>query len=99
MIMTNGELVCDQTRRGHLFVCQVKFKLPAQCCGQPADQIFKCEVIAPEGHKCQVGEHTMLHERMGNGHHCSTVEQWIHLHGGLEGWCKSGLTPYHRIGL
>jgi len=80
-------------------VCQVKAKLPAQCCGGHADQIFRCEAVAPPGHRHFVGEHTMLHERMGNGYTCAQVENWIEHRGGLAGWCKSGRTPFHRIGL
>lgn len=56
-------------------------RLPAQCCGMAADQIWKCEQIAPPGHPCQVGDHTILHERMGNGYPCSQVEN-RRLHGG-----------------
>lgn len=63
-------------------ICQIngafdekrKTRLPAQCCGEPADQIYKCEQIAPPGHRHQVGDHTILHERMGNGYSCSAVD-------------------------
>ena len=65
-------------------------RLPAQCCGEPADQIYKCEQIAPPGHRHQVGDHTILHERMGNGYACSAVEDQLHNRGGLVGWCGAG---------
>lgn len=52
-------------------------RLPAQCCGLPADQIYKCEVIAPPGHRCQVGQHTIEHERWGNGYSCAAIEHNI----------------------
>lgn len=79
---------------GRSFVCQIngpfdearKTRLPAQCCGKPADQIWKCEQIAAPGHRCRVDDHTILHERMGNGYHCSTVEYRLRERGGLHGW-------------
>lgn len=75
-------------------ICQIngpfdeerRTSLPAQCCGLPADQIYKCEQIAAPGHRCQVNEHTILHERMGNGYPCSAVEAWIRENNGLHGW-------------
>lgn len=84
---------------GRLWVCQISgpwdeerlTRLPAQCCGLPADQIYKCEQIAPPGqHRCRVGDHTILHDRMGNGYACSAVEQWMAERGGLGGWCSGG---------
>lgn len=59
-----------------VFQCQVsgwpRRSLQAACDGQ-ADSIFKCEVIGPhEEHK--VGQHTIWHERYGNGATCSGVE-------------------------
>lgn len=77
-----------------LVICQIsgrwderrRTRLPAQCCGLPADQIYKCEQISAPGHRCRVGDHTILHERMGNGYTCSAVEQWMAERGGLTGW-------------
>lgn len=69
-------------------------RLPAQCCGLPADQIYKCEQIAPPGHRCQVGDHTILHERMGNGYSCAAVEQQLRA-GGTRTW---GGKPYVSVG-
>ena len=60
--------------------------LPAQCCGLPADQVYRCEQIAPPGHRCRVGEHTILHDRMGNGRTCAEVERRLKNGGGLHGW-------------
>lgn len=85
---------------GGLWVCQIsgpfdevrETRLPAQCCGLPADQIYKCEQIAPPGHRCQVNDHTILHERMGNGYACSAVEWQIRERGGLHGWCTGQTT-------
>ncbi len=78
-----------QDGRGKPVICQINgrwdeqrgTKLPAQCCGKKADQIYKCEVIGPHEH-CQVGEHTIIHERLGNGHPCSAIEFWVD-NGGL----------------
>ncbi len=92
---------------GRQFVCQIngpwdevrKTKLPAQCCGLPADQIYKCEQIAPPGHQCQVDDHTILHERMGNGYACSAVESWIKHRGGLAGWCSTQRGRYTAVGV
>jgi hypothetical protein len=69
-----------------MIICQVADILPAQCCGQPADQIYSCEEIAPPGHRHRVGDHTILHERMGNGYACGAVEWQLHERGGLRGW-------------
>jgi hypothetical protein len=88
-------------------ICQIngpfdeerKTRLPAQCCGLPADQIYKCEQIAAPGHRCQVNEHTILHERMGNGYLCSAVEEWIREYGGLHGWVTGKTTPMTAVGL
>lgn len=79
----------DGTGLGKPVICQIegtwdevrKTKLPAQCCGKPADQIWKCEVIG-EHERCQVGEHTIIHERLGNGHSCEAIEYWVD-NGGL----------------
>lgn len=71
---------------------QRKTQLPAQCCGLPADQIYKCEQIAPPGHQCHVGEHTILHERMGNGYSCFAVEVQIREFDGLRGWCQTRMS-------
>jgi hypothetical protein len=76
---------------GKPIICQIngpfdemrKTWLPAQCCGLPADQIFKCEQIAPPGHRCQVNDHTILHERMGNGYGCWSVEDRLEHFGSL----------------
>lgn len=81
-----------------IVICQINGRLPAQCCGQHADQIYLCEQIAPPGHRCQVGEHTILHERMGNGYTCATVEDQLHNQGGLRGWIGSASTSWTRIG-
>jgi hypothetical protein len=91
---------------GHQFVCQInglfdeerKTRLPAQCCGLPADQIWKCEQIAPPGHACQVDDHTILHERMGNGYTCSAVEIWLAERGGLSGWIRASSARYVAVG-
>lgn len=88
-------------------ICQIegpwdetrKTKLPAQCCGAPADQIWRCEQVAPPGHRHQVGDHTILHERMGNGYSCSAVERWRKERGGLGGWCKAESTSFTTVGL
>lgn len=88
-------------------ICQIsgpfdevrKTRLPAQCCGLAADQIYKCEQIAGPGHRCQVNDHTILHERMGNGYACSAVEDWIDNHGGLQGWCSGRTVKSVRVGL
>lgn len=69
-----------------------------QCCGLRADQIYRCEVIDKPGHKCQVGEHTILHERMGNAYSCLAAEDWLRNRGGLGGWIQSKRTSFHRIG-
>lgn len=74
-------------------------RLPAQCCGLPADQIYKCEQIAPPGHRCKVNEHTILHERMGNGYSCGVVEVWLRERGGLSGWITASSTRYVAVGL
>lgn len=79
---------------GPPIICQINGRwnpdrdwwLSSQCCGLPADQIYRCEQIAPPGHRCQVGDHTILHERMGNGYPCSVVEDWLRNRGGLTGW-------------
>lgn len=92
--------------QGSPYVCQIrgpfdevrKTRLPAQCCGLPADQIYKCEQIAPPGHRCQVDDHTILHERMGNGYSCSAVERWIRERGGLHGWCSGDETKLTVVG-
>lgn len=92
---------------GRLWVCQIngpfdevrKTRLPAQCCGLPADQIYKCEQVAPPGHRCQVDDHTILHERMGNGYACSAVEIWLAERGGLGGWIKASSGRYTVVGL
>ncbi len=73
-------------------------RLPAQCCGLPADQIYKCEQIAPPGHRHQVGEHTILHERMGNGWPCRVVEDWLTNRGGLRGWTEAQMAHYTTVG-
>ncbi len=94
-------------RPGLQFVCQIsgpwdeerKTRLPAQCCGLPADQIYKCEQIDPPGHRCQVNDHTILHERMGNGYTCSAVEHQLRERGGLGGWIKGQSTRYTRVGV
>lgn len=85
---------------GEQVICQINGTLPTQCCGLPADQIYKCEQIAPPGdHRCQVDDHTILHERMGNGYTCSAVEQQIKEFGGLQGWCSDqGRATYVRVG-
>lgn len=82
-----------------MIICQVRKNLPAQACGEPADQIYKCEQIAPPGHICAVGEHTILHERMGNGYSCTAVEEQITKRDGLIGWITGGRTSYTRIGV
>jgi hypothetical protein len=47
-----------------------------QSCGKRADQIYKCEEIGPhENHK--VGDHTIVHERYGNGYSCARIEEAI----------------------
>lgn len=87
-------------------VCQVagpfdenrRTRLPAQCCGEPADQIYRCEQIAPPGHRHQVGDHTILHERMGNGYTCTTVEQQLRENGGLRGWISGRAAAYTTVG-
>jgi hypothetical protein len=73
-------------------------RLPAQCCGEPADQIYKCEQIAPPGHRHQVGNHTILHERMGNGWSCAAVEQQLHERGGPRGWTEQQSARFVRVG-
>ena len=78
-------------------ICQINARLPAQCCSLPADQIWKCEQIAPPGHRCQVGEHTILHERMGNGWSCTAVEDQLHNGGGLTGWISRQGTKYVAV--
>ena len=91
---------------GAPYVCQISgpwdeersTRLPAQCCGLPADQIWKCEQIAPPGHRCQVDDHTILHERMGNGYSCGAVEQQIRERGGLYGWCSGQGSKYVVVG-
>lgn len=77
---------------------QRKTRLPAQCCGLPADQIYKCEQIASPGHRCQVNEHTILHERMGNGYGCSVVEMWRIERGGLSGWVQASSARFTTVG-
>jgi hypothetical protein len=77
-------------------ICQINGTLPSQCCGLPADQIYRCEQVAPPGHQCQVGDHTILHERMGNGYACSAVEQQLTERDGLRGWVSG--TSFVRIG-
>jgi hypothetical protein len=77
---------------------QRRTRLPAQCCGQPADQIYKCEQVAPPGHRCRVGEHTILHERMGNGWPCSAVEDQLVNRGGLSGWISAQGTRHTQVG-
>lgn len=56
--------------------CQVngwpRRSLQAACDGH-ADSIFKCEVIGPHEHH-KVGEHTIWHERYGNGRSCAQIE-------------------------
>jgi hypothetical protein len=87
-------------------ICQVRgafdevreTRLPAQCCGEPADQIYRCEQIAPPGHRHQVGDHTILHERMGNGHSCAIVEHWLRERGGLRGWIEQQAAHFVRVG-
>jgi hypothetical protein len=89
------------------FVCQIngpwdevrKTRLPAQCCGKKADQIYRCEQIAPPGHRCQVNDHTILHERMGNGYACSAVEVWLKERGGLGGWISASSTRFTTVGV
>jgi hypothetical protein len=91
---------------GRLWVCQISgpwdgergTRLPAQCCGLPADQIWKCEQIAAPGHRCQVNDHTILHERMGNGYGCSAVEQWLAERDGLSGWIRGQSTRFTAVG-
>ena len=78
-------------------ICQINGTLPAQCCGEP-EQVYRCEQIAPPGHKHQVGEHTILHERMGNGYACSAVEQQLHERGGLRGWISGQSTACTTVG-
>ncbi len=73
--------------------------LPAQCCGEKADQIYLCEEIAPPGHRHRVGNHTILHERMGNGRPCADVEDWLRNWGGLAGWSKAQLARYVTVGV
>jgi hypothetical protein len=94
-------------RPGFQPICQVsgpfdeerKTRLPAQCCGLPADQIYKCEQIAPPGeHRCRVNDHTILHERMGNGYSCGAVEVWLAERGGLHGWITARITSYTTVG-
>lgn len=87
-------------------ICQIngpwdgarKTRLPSQCCGRKADQIYRCEQIAPPGHRCQVGDHTILHERMGNGYSCAAVERQLHERGGLRGWINAQTAAFHRVG-
>lgn len=78
-----------------VFQCQVngwpRRSLQAACDGQ-ADSIFKCEVIGPH-ERHVVGEHTQLHERMGNGNSCLTVEAILQQPGVV-----LSRTPFHRIG-
>jgi hypothetical protein len=84
----------EQTGRGKPVICQIagtfdkvrETRLPAQCCGLKAGQIYRCERIAAPGHRCRVGDHTILHERMGNGYSCRYVERWSEKYGGLRGW-------------
>jgi hypothetical protein len=57
-------------------ICQIVRGLPLQCCGKPADQIYKCEEIGPH-ERCKVGEHTIVHERRGNGYSCESVQDRI----------------------
>lgn len=91
---------------GRQYVCQINgpfdeergTRLPAQCCGLPADQIYKCEQIAAPGHRCQVGDHTILHERMGNGYSCSAVEHWLAERNGLHGWVTGKTTKAVAVG-
>lgn len=91
---------------GSPVICQIngpfdeqrKTRLPAQCCGLPADQIYKCEQIAAPGHRCRVNDHTILHERMGNWYLCSAVEQFIAERGGLHGWVTGQTTPVTVVG-
>lgn len=75
------------TGLGKPVICQINARLPAQCCGKKADQIYKCEVIGPH-ERCQVGEHTIIHERLGNGHSCSAIEHWVD-NGGLGALIKA----------
>lgn len=79
-------------------ICQITSPLPAQCCGKSADQIWLCEEIAPPGHRCRVGDHTVLHERMGNGRSCAAVEDQLRNRGGLKGWRVGGGTKYTVVG-
>lgn len=72
-------------------------RLPAQCCGLPGDQIYRCEQLAPSGHRCRVGDHTILHERMGNGYTCDAVQQRLIHGGGLSGWI-TGTPPIEDCG-
>lgn len=60
--------------REEAFQCQVAHRLSSQACGsRNADSIFLCEVIGPH-ERCRVGEHTIRHERAGNGYSCWTKE-------------------------
>ena len=93
-------------KQGPPYICQIsgpwdevrETRLPAQCCGEKADQIYKCEQIAAPGHRCQVGDHTILHERMGNGYACSAVEVWLRERGGLGGWIGAPATRFTVVG-
>lgn len=92
---TGRRLSENQDGRGKPVICQINgawdeqrsTKLPAQCCGKKADQIWKCEVIGPH-ERCEVGEHTIIHERLGNGHHCESIEWWVR-NGGLSALIKA----------
>lgn len=56
------------------FQCQVNGSLSAQACGsRKADSIFCCEIIGPHD-RCRVGEHTIAHERAGNGYSCTSIQ-------------------------
>lgn len=68
--------------RRKAIICQIRGDLPLQACGAPADQIYKCEQIGPHD-KHQVDDHTILHERVGNGYSCRGVQDLIDEHGGF----------------
>lgn len=76
--------------------CQViKGRSPQAACNGHADSVFKCEVIGPhERHR--VGEHTIWHERYGNGYSCDLVEVWRNDPNVRLG---DGPTKFIRIGL
>lgn len=57
--------------------CQVVDSLSVQACGGKADQIYRCEIIGPEGHRHRVGPHTILHDRAGNGYSCESIEAYL----------------------